>query len=242
MAGAWPQRVAALTSAHRQRSGAVAVEVEKPVTLVQRDTSRTRDDLVGERKATILAAAEELIAVHGFDVLRLRDVSKAAGVSIGLIQHYFTTRDELLGETMRAASMRRAAEWTELANRHEQAHDKLTALLEGSINDRHRCLVWLETCAAATRHSDLLPDLQRTQIAWRRALRDVIDQGVVNGEFSAAVPVADIVALLVSLIDGLMLAAATEPGDDGTQDYRVQLLHEAAHRLLRSKPAAAPSS
>jgi AcrR family transcriptional regulator len=196
---------------------------------------------VEERKSAILTAAEELIAVYGFDALRLRDVSKAADVSIGLIQHYFTTRDELLRETMRTASTRRAAQWTQLAKGHEQAPDKLAALLEGSFNDRHRCLVWLETCAAATRHPDLLPDVQRTQDAWRGAMREVIDQGVAKGDFSPSIPVSDIVTLLVNLIDGLILSTAVEPGDDGTQKHRVQLLREAAQRLLRigEIPAAA---
>lgn len=204
------------------------------MTSVERDVARSRGDLVEERKSVILATAEELIAVYGFDALRLRDVSKAAGVSIGLIQHYFTTRDELLRETMRIASMRRATQWTQLARGHEHAHEKLIVLLEGSVNDRHRCVVWLETCAAATRHPDLLPDLQRTQDAWRAAIGDVIDNGVASGDFAPTIPVADIVALLVSLIDGLMLGAATEPGNDGTQEYRVQLLREAAQRLLRT--------
>ena len=45
-------------------------------------------DLVEERRAAIMAAAEQLLAVHGFDAMRLRDVAQQAGVSIGLIQHY----------------------------------------------------------------------------------------------------------------------------------------------------------
>lgn len=129
---------------------------------------------------------------------RSASVTKAAGVSIGLIQHYFTTRDGLLRETTRTASRRRADQWTRLANRHEQAHEKLTVLLEGSINDHHRCVVWLETCAAATHHPDLLPDLHRRQEAWRAAMRDAIEEGVASHDFSPSIPVADNVALLVS--------------------------------------------
>jgi AcrR family transcriptional regulator len=190
-----------------------------------------------------LDAAEQLIAVHGYDALRLRDVSKAAGVSIGLIQHYFTTRDELLRETMRTASLRRAEQWAQLASGHERAPEKLTALLEGAINDRHRCVVWLETCAAATRHPDLLPDVQRTQDAWRGALRDAIEEGVAKRDFAPVIPVADIVVLLVSLIDGLMLASATDSAEEDTQDYRVQLLRETAQRLLRiGEVSVAPRS
>jgi hypothetical protein len=128
-----------------------------------------------------------------------------------------------------------------LAHGHEHANERLAALLEGSLHDRHRCVVWLETCAAATRHPDLLPDVVRTQDAWRNGMHEVIADGVATGEFAPTIPAADIVVLLVSLIDGLMLGAATEPGDDGTHTYRIQLLREAANRLLRPSPVPAAS-
>jgi len=205
-------------------------------------SERSRDDLAAERRAAILRAAEHLVAQHGFDALRLRDVSQGAGVSIGLIQHYFTTRDELLDETMRTASMHRVAQWAQLTRGHDDASAKLAALLEGSIKDRHRCVVWLETCAAATRHPSLLPDVQRTQDAWRQALQEVIDEGVAVGDFNPLIPVGDVVTLLVSLIDGLMLGAATELSGQGREEKPVRLLREAAERLLRTHQTASTSS
>jgi len=210
-------------------SGRKASSVSSP----ELDASRSRDNLGEERKAAILDEAEQLLAVHGFDALRLRDVAKAAGVSIGLIQHYFTTRDELLRETMRTASQRRAQQWAQLTHGHDRARDKLLALLEGAVSDRHRCVIWLETCAAASRHSELMPDVQRTQDAWREAMRDVVEGGVAEGDFRPSVPVEDIVRLLVSLIDGLMLDTATGPSDAAAREHRVQLLREAAERLCR---------
>jgi hypothetical protein len=133
---------------------------------------------------------------------------------------------------MRTASERRALQWAHLTDGHERARDKLTALLEGALVDRHRCVVWLETCAAASRHPELMPDVQRTQDAWREAMRDVILGGVAAEDFKPSVPVEDIVRLLVSLIDGLMLDTATEVSDPSETEYRGQLLREAAQRLL----------
>lgn len=200
--------------------------------VARRSAGVTGDDLAEERRAAIMAAAEELVAVHGFDALRLRDVSRRAGVSIGLIQYYFTTRDELLLETMRQASRHRAEQWTRLGNGPLGAGERLAALLDGSISDRHRCVVWLETCAASTRHPELRPDVEHTQNAWRAAMRAVVDDGVAAGEFVPTIPVEDVVVLIVGLIDGLMLATATEAGDDVVQGHRIRLLHEAARRLL----------
>ncbi len=203
--------------------------------VTQGDTGQPRD-VTEERRAVIVNAAEELLAVHGFDALRLRDIAKAAGVSIGLIQHYFPTRDEVLYETMRVASKRRVDQWSSLGDSHQSSADKLAALLEGSIRDRHRCVIWLETCAAATRHTDLLPDVQATQHAWHAAIRDAIDRGIANNEFTAMIPVSEIVDVLVSLIDGLIVECAIQPGD-GRDEYRMELLHKASRRLLGSDPS-----
>ena len=189
-------------------------------------------DLVEERRAAIMAAAEQLLAVHGFDAMRLRDVAQQAGVSIGLIQHYFNTRDELLLETMRTASRRRAQQWVSLAAGAATAGDKLTGLLEGAISDPHRGVIWLETCAASTRHPELRPDVRRTQQAWRHAIRAAIDEGLATGEFAPVVPTDDLVLLLISLIDGLMLATVTEDDSDTSQAERTRVLRETAQRLL----------
>ena len=191
-----------------------------------------RDELMQERRAAILDAAEGLLAEHGFDALRLRDVSREAGVSIGLIQHYFTTRDELLYETMREASERRVEQWSQLAVDHASPSDKVKALLEGAISNRHRCVVWLETCAAATRHPDLLPHVQSTLTAWRSALSKAIEQGAASGEFEQVIPADEVADVLVSLIDGLMVAAAVDEADTTSHAYRLRLLREAAERLL----------
>ena len=195
-----------------------------------------RDDLIEERRTAIMAAAEQLLAVHGFDAMRLRDVAQQAGVSIGLIQHYFNTRDELLFETMRTASRRRAQQWVRLAAGAINASDKITGLLEGAISDPHRCVIWLETCAASTRHPDLRPDVQLTQAAWRGAIEAAINEGLAAGEFAPVVPTEDLVLLLVSLIDGLMLATVTENDDGTSQAERTRVLRETAQRLVGMAP------
>ena len=48
------------------------------------------------RRAAIIAATARVIVTNGVDSTRLADVAEEAGVSVGLIQHYFVTRDELL--------------------------------------------------------------------------------------------------------------------------------------------------
>jgi TetR/AcrR family transcriptional regulator, transcriptional repressor of bet genes len=49
-----------------------------------------------ERRRVIAAAVLRLVAARGVEAASLRAVAGEAGVSMGAVQHYFTTRDEML--------------------------------------------------------------------------------------------------------------------------------------------------
>lgn len=57
-------------------------------------TGRTRDSQ--RSKAAILAAAQRLFAEQDFTAVSIRDVAAEAGVSHGLVQHHFGTRERLV--------------------------------------------------------------------------------------------------------------------------------------------------
>ena len=62
-------------------------------------TPKTRD---AERtKAAILEAARHLLAEQDFSAVSIRDIAAAAGVSHGLVQHHFGTREQLVAEIVR---------------------------------------------------------------------------------------------------------------------------------------------
>jgi AcrR family transcriptional regulator len=65
-----------------------------------------RTHLRDAARATILDAAEELIATHGMQGAPLVQIAKRAGVAVGTLYNYFTDRDALvraLFETRRAS-------------------------------------------------------------------------------------------------------------------------------------------
>ncbi len=49
-----------------------------------------------ERRRVLAEAIYEVIGTRGFDAVSLRDIAKQAGVSMGAVQHYFATKDEML--------------------------------------------------------------------------------------------------------------------------------------------------
>lgn len=184
------------------------------------------------RKVHILDVTERLMAEHGFDGVRLRDIAAGAQVSIGMIQHYFDTRDALLLEAVSHASWRRAEEWASLGSGVVDPVERTKILLQGSIADRARCQAWMETCSASTRHSDLSPMIARIYSAWRGSLHDSIQGGVDSGAFRLDVPLGQALDAIMAMIDGLMLAVGTQIYDfDRT--YVELLMQDIAGRLLQ---------
>lgn len=183
------------------------------------------------QRREILLVTERLLAKRGFDGIRLRDVSASAGVSIGMIQHYFVTRDDLVRETLEQASIRRAENWTHGATGAGDGPTKVRTLLLDAVADRERCTIWIETCAAASRYEELQALTTRTTNVWRDVLRQAIEAGVTEGHFVPRAPVERIVDILVGLIDGMMMEVAIQ-NKDYTLDYINSLLLEVASGQL----------
>lgn len=64
---------------------------------------------VERQKAAIAAATARLIASSGLEAVSLRSVAAEAGVSMGRVQHYFATKDDLLLEALQRSYRR--MEW-----------------------------------------------------------------------------------------------------------------------------------
>lgn len=196
----------------------------------------TLDDGAAEplepRKLQIMIVTERLIPEQGFDGLRLRDVAKSAKVSIGLIQHYFDTRESLILETLSHASRRRAQEWASLGAGIEEPVERTRTLLRGSIADRRRCQAWLETCSSSTRHAELLPMIARIYEGWENSLRDAVQRGIDSGDFRPVVPLEQVLGIIMTMIDGLMVAVALQVHELDTA-YNARLIQGVAGRLLQ---------
>jgi AcrR family transcriptional regulator len=161
-----------------------------------------------------LAGAERLVAVHGFERVRLRDVAKEAGVSIGALQHHFETRDGLLRETFLWSAGRRVREWAAVADRGGDPWTRLVALLERAVQEdefKLRSTIWIEFCAAASRDEEIRSVMADLYDQWRAPLRRAIADGVEAGIFDPAAPIDDVVDILAAQIDGAEVAGIVAP-------------------------------
>ncbi|WP_179220230.1 TetR/AcrR family transcriptional regulator [Rhodococcus sp. NCIMB 12038] len=197
-------------------------------------TQVSEDPLVTASRRRILEAAERLIGVHGIEKVRLRDIAREAGVSIGKIQHYFDNRDQVIEAMLGAASMRRVEEWATFANDIDDPATKMVSLLEHAITDRERCTVWLATTSVASRNEQFIPDVARIYAAWRAKLVEVIDAGRRDGVFHPTASADEVADGIICAIDGLMTAVAIAL-TDYTPERNTRMLRHVTGLLLGTR-------
>jgi AcrR family transcriptional regulator len=170
---------------------------------------------VRQRKQSMLDVTLTVVAQQGADAVRLRDVAQTAGVSVGALQHYFDSRDQLICEafdqharyvveTIEKADDPAAEPWPRLAAMFDA--------VAGKPDFTRRCALWIEFAAAAQHDRQLRDLMDGAYEAWRTMLRAVVDAGVRAKAFRPALPPDAVVACLLALIDGFELAVAIEAG------------------------------
>ncbi|HSH48968.1 MAG TPA: transcriptional regulator BetI [Halomonas sp.] len=189
------------------------------------------------RRQQLIAATMAAIDEVGLADATVIRIARHAGVSAGIISHYFGGKDGLLEATMRqilsdlgAAVARRRA-----ALNHPSPRARLEAIIDGNF-DRSQVVgpvtkTWLAFWASSMHR----PRLQRLQRVNDRRLHSNLCH-----EFRQLMPreaARDAARSLAATIDGLWLRGALSPeGLDGERSRRLAREHLA--RLLDQSPLA----
>jgi len=162
------------------------------------------------RRAELIAAGVRVLRRLGFNGMTFREVAKEAGVSIGLLQHYFETR-ERLGQICFAAACGERARAIAESDPHEgTAWDRILQILEHAFDPHampERASTWIDLCAAASRDPVLRKEAAEVQNVWRSALTAPISDGVARGELTLRLDRAATLETLLALVDGAEIAA-----------------------------------
>ena len=164
-----------------------------------------------DRRSQILDAAALVISERGVDAARMADIAEEAGVSIGLVQHYFRHRDRLLAEVFRRESERIAVTWRTVVSADAPPLERLVDYLrlctpDGSA-DAARSFgpgwaFWLELWSKAHREPAVRAEVEGIYASFAEPFTAAIQEGVEQGVFEPRGSVADVVDRLVSQIDG----------------------------------------
>ena len=90
----------------------------------------SRANVKDKRKAQLIAAALESIAKRGLMETTITHISKGAGMSRGIINFYFTSKEMMLRETLKTLIDEYEAEWGEVIKKSsDEGRARLEALI-----------------------------------------------------------------------------------------------------------------
>ena len=170
------------------------------------------DEQSVDRRAQILDAAVVVISRRGVDRARLADVAEEAGVSLGLVQHYFRTRERLLIETFRREQERISQIWHDAVPDDADPLTRLAEYLRLSSPEGSASAAtpfdpgwsfWLEFWSKANRDDEIRAEVSDIYGDFAELYREAIREGVKRGEFRISGEVEDVADRLISLADGL---------------------------------------
>lgn len=184
---------------------------------------RFQRQLPQQRRAALIAATIECLKRYGHDGLSIRTISAQAGVSVGLINHHFPNKDELVAAAFRHFNRELVDGLKAAAMRAESPAARLRAFLEASFSppnlDADVLAVWV-VFWGLYRHSRPIQRVQReTYVDYVRLVRSLLAdligktaEGGKGGARGGGVNLRLAAIGLTALLDGLWLDWCLEPG------------------------------
>jgi AcrR family transcriptional regulator len=141
-----------------------------------------------ERREKILSAAVQLFAARGLAGTKISDIARAAGMSQGLVYHYYSSKEEVFVHLIESAFEKLNRACTALLKDPSPAHEKISramrTLIDGFRENRDASRYHLLIAGATA--SDAIPDKARRIIEKENrypyeVMEKIIRQGQAEG-------------------------------------------------------------
>jgi AcrR family transcriptional regulator len=167
------------------------------------------------RRTQLTEALLSITATRGLDRVSVREVASVAGVSIGTVQHYFATKDQMLLFAFRQVVERTRARVAGIDAGAGPRRALGAALRELLPLDQARlaeCRVYLAFAARAATSPALAAVQQETLSAIHADLQQVLSAAATARPRGRAPDTVVEARLLLAVVDGLMFDAVSAPG------------------------------
>jgi AcrR family transcriptional regulator len=186
------------------------------------------------RREQICRAAATVISREGFAGTTMRMVAEEAGVSTGMLNHYFANRQDLLEQALVFVSERAQARMREAVDGIPPGRARLAALLDSALADGQEVTetwrVWINAYGEAVRLADLRHTIDSRLNPWYE-LVDKALEGLVPADTDGTIPWS---WRFDAILNGLALQAlTTEAALDGER-----IRDEVIRTLLGEIPVA----
>jgi TetR/AcrR family transcriptional repressor of bet genes len=177
------------------------------------------------RREQICRAAAAVIAREGFAGTTMRMVAEEAGVSTGMLNHYFANRQDLLTHALLFVSERTQDRYKEAIEDMPAGVERLGALLDSALSEDERARetwhVWINAYGEAVR----LPGLRHTMEGRLQSWYEIIDlalEDVAPPAEEGAIPWS---WRLDAMLNGLAIQALTSEATLDPQQIRDEIIN-----------------
>lgn len=168
-----------------------------------------------ERRQALIAATLECLAGQGAEQTTIRSICGKAGVSVGLVNHYYESKDALIADAYEQVSNDLLATLAEAAQAPGcDARARLSAFFRASFSsavlDSGLLRVWISFWSM-TNQSNLVADVHdRTYSAYRATLEDLLE-GLTHDDAAHELDTRLAAIGLSGVLDGLWLEWCLNP-------------------------------
>lgn len=173
-----------------------------------------RKSIAPQRREQIIEALFQCLAEKGHERVTVKDIAQEAGLHYGVIHYYFKSKDDIvsaLADSLVAKYDRLLSEHTRpIRSSTEKIEAALDFLVDEFIFNRRLNRVFYNFVQMAYENKTVRNALRRQLRAYRRAVVEVIEDGVKAGELDVRDPLQS-ASVIVALIEGTALQWAIEP-------------------------------
>jgi betaine-aldehyde dehydrogenase len=193
------------------------------------------------RRRQLVAATIDTIAEVGFGAATLAVIGQRAGVSAGLIAHYFDDKDGLLEATLRSLAARLSELTTARLRAARGPRERVAAVIETMLApeefDPRSCGVWLAFWGQVI-HS---PRLRRVQAVYQQRMLSNLRHAL--GQLVPPPEARRLAVALAAMIDGLWLRASlSSPNETDSATARAIASAFIDDAIARAVAQAAPTA
>jgi TetR/AcrR family transcriptional regulator, transcriptional repressor of bet genes len=193
------------------------------------------------RREQICRAAAKVISEQGFAGTTMRMVAEEAGVSTGMLNHYFANRMEMLKETLVFVSMRQQAREVAAIEGIEPGERRLRALIRSALptdqESGEAWRVWIAAHGASVKLSELRRVMASRNDLWFQIVDRALEELVPTAS-RERVPYA---WQIDGLMNGLVIQAITTGAKMAFRDIEEALIAAAlehARAVGRVRPTS----
>jgi AcrR family transcriptional regulator len=164
-----------------------------------------------KRRQELVLAAFDLIAEHGFEGLRTRDVAARVGVNIATLHYYFPTKEALIKGVLDQAMVRFRSTLAPHGSPADQLRNHLRAVRKLLVEEPELKAVMGELALRSARDRSIAAIMAEMYEAWHATMRGLLRRAVNEGGLRSELDSDGVAALVVAT-----LTAATLPTLSGT--------------------------